>query len=669
MTSAVMVRRFVHLLPLVAWLIASAMPAVASAQDRPARFLSREEIILYGIGLKVEPPHQTVPKDIATIVSTFLQTPTLPDSVSPFAPDAVVKATLRGPSFATPQELTVSPNSPFNIPPLTVPGTHTLENIRLISGGEVLLRGAPEQVTIEVIERLLITQITARPLTAAEIREKGIVFDQSNFQAYNFSAAFAIEDRKVDISFPVLLPTLAGAGDVQVGSVALPGVSAPALPQLKTLIPDTLKLQTQVPNLSVVGFTLKAPQLTGNNFVVPPIPGVIVIPGDIGFLNQYFSVLLMVGNVAPAGSGLVVSNLRAEIVLPPGRDSVVNSADDPLRMANTNQGEASRVQLVVQPGPDGKLGTADDLGMLTPGDSGNAEFLVEGRREGSHVVEMEISGTLEGLPVGNVEIRGRAAGSVLVRNPKFTLTFTHPEAVSAGEAYTLDVTVTNTSESPANFVQMTLYPRNVSGATVIGEPSRAIESIAPGDSETVSFDLVSRITGKVTAATLDSDDKVAGRFELKAAVGELGVPISPDTLVLPKEAGSLPRDFRDAALGLLGKAYAVATAPPAALPRDVRRFSRKIVIDRAVEVAEAGFRYTLREPLPDSAAQLLMDYAGSNVSRLAQLVKPEDLDFERDNFIGFDELRRRSVRGDVFAKAVGAQLSTALATDGAGQFH
>ena len=61
---------------------------------------------------------------------------------------------------------------------------------------------------------------------------------------------------------------------------------------------------------------------------------------------------------------------------------------------------------------------------------------------------MELSGILNGLPVGPVPIRGRAAGAVLVRNPRFTLTFTHPEIVNAGEPYTLDVTVTNTGESP-----------------------------------------------------------------------------------------------------------------------------------------------------------------------------------------------------------------------------
>lgn len=644
------------------------LPAAASAQDQP-RSLAREDIFLYGAGLRVEPARQTVPKDIATIVSTLLQAPNSPD-LPPFPDDAVVHATLRGPSFATPLELTGRPNTPLNIPPLTVAGLHTVDSIRVVSGGKVLLYGVPESVEIEVIDKLLLTQVTARPLSAAEIREAGLVFDKSSFQAYNFAAAFAIDSGPpINISFPVVLPTLQGAADRSTSVTNLNLIEPPAVRDLATIIPDTLKLQTRIPNLSVVGFTLKAPQLEGQNFFVPPIPGVVVIPGDIGFLNQFFSVMLMVANVAPGGSNLVVKDLQAQIVLPAGADTVVGSADDPLRMASTAAGETPRTQPVHQAGPDGKLGTADDIATLGPGETGNAEYLVEGRREGSHVVEMELTGTLTGLPIGPVTIRGRAAGSVLVRNPKFTLTFTHPEVVNAGEAYTLDVTVTNTSTSPANFVSLNLYDRNISGATLVGDPSRQIESIAPGDAATVSFDLVSKLTGKVTAATLDSDENVAGRFALKTAIGELGVPLSPDSLVLPREANALPSSLRSAALGLLGKAYAVATAPAAALPRDVRRFTKKIVWDRAVEVAEAGFRVTLKEPLADSAAQLLMDFAGSRYAALPAQRAAADLEFSQSDYLGFDELRRRSVRGEAFANEVAKLLAPSFDAAGAAAFH
>ena len=267
--------------------------------QRSGRFLAKEDIVLLGLGLRVEPAQQTVPKDIATIVSTFLGAPTQPGELPPFGPNTVVKATLRGPSLATPLELTATANSPFNIPPLSVPGRHTLENIRLESDGQVLLHGTPESVTIDVIEKLLVTQVTARPLTAAEIREKGIVFDKSSFQAYNFTAAFAVQDHPITINFPVVLPTLQTAADVAGTAVEVQRIDPPGLRSLKTIIPDTLQIQTQVPNLSVVGFTLQLELPLGQELFVPPIPGVVVIPGDIGFLNQFFSVMLMVGNVAP----------------------------------------------------------------------------------------------------------------------------------------------------------------------------------------------------------------------------------------------------------------------------------------------------------------------------------------------------------------------------------
>src|SRR5688572_33348276 len=96
------------------------------AVAEPVRYLGKEDILLYGIGLKVEPAQQTVPKDIATIVSTYLKARTEAPGLPPFAPDAEVRATLAGPSFSSPRELVVRPNTPFQIPALSVPGVHTL---------------------------------------------------------------------------------------------------------------------------------------------------------------------------------------------------------------------------------------------------------------------------------------------------------------------------------------------------------------------------------------------------------------------------------------------------------------------------------------------------------------------------------------------------------------
>jgi hypothetical protein len=196
--------RIVVLVLAVVGIQLSTGPALADE----GRWLGQEQILLYGLGLRVEPEHQTVPKDIATIVSTYLQAPdVIPGGVLPIPGDAEVRATLRGPSLPGPMDLVTRVNEHFDIPPLQLAGIHTLENIRVVHNGEVVLYATPESVTIEVIDQLLVTQITARPLTAQEIKDKGIIFDSSDFQAYNFTAAFAVEPgQEIEIDFPILLP-------------------------------------------------------------------------------------------------------------------------------------------------------------------------------------------------------------------------------------------------------------------------------------------------------------------------------------------------------------------------------------------------------------------------------------------------------------------------------
>lgn len=89
----------------------------------------------------------------------------------------------------------------------------------------------------------------------------------------------------------------------------------------------------------------------------------------------------------------------------------------------------------------------------------NAEFIVEGRKEGTHRLLVTIHASLLGLPVGPVPLTGKAIGTVLVRNPRFALTFNHPNVVRAGKTYSLFVTVHNTGQGIANDVHLTLGPQ------------------------------------------------------------------------------------------------------------------------------------------------------------------------------------------------------------------
>ncbi len=344
--------------------------------------------------------------------------------------------------------------------------------------------------------------------------------DSSNFTVYQFNAAIGTQSNQQPISFPVVIPN-------QSTLVQNPE----PLPQsgVDLNMPTYNEMPPQLPtNVSMEGFMLDAgegdQQTLQNAGIVslPPIPGVIIIPNNIGFLNQFFSAMLLVTNGAPGQSNLLVSKLTATISLPTGADRIPGTdavpGDDPLRMARGASGYFPRTMTVMNAGADGKIGTSDDISLLHPAESGQADFTIEGRKEGTHKIDFDISATLEGLPIGPITIKGKASGAVLVRNPDFSITLGHPATVRSGEAYDLFITITNTSQTIANLVSTHLDPRALSGAAFAAgeDPDRQIATILPGSSGTVKYCLVSQRTGKVTASAIQSEDEsVKGRFILR----------------------------------------------------------------------------------------------------------------------------------------------------------
>src|SRR5205085_10935665 len=134
----------------------------------------------------------------------------------------------------------------------------------------------------EVIDKVIDTQVSTRALTAKEIQDKGIVVDQTNFQVLNFTAAFGLQDRKVAIDFPMIVPNRIGT-DLPPPS---PAISLPSLQPAATPPPlvDLPQLQAafQTPNVSVSGLLLKVDdEEIDRAFNIPPIPGVVIIPGNI----------------------------------------------------------------------------------------------------------------------------------------------------------------------------------------------------------------------------------------------------------------------------------------------------------------------------------------------------------------------------------------------------
>ena len=327
--------------------------AVSLSAQRQGRFLAKEDIILLrrsacASSRRTRPCRKTSrPSSARSCRRRRSRTRTLP----PFAPDAVVKA------HAARTELRAAagprPRAEHAVQHPAAHGRrhHTLDNIRLVSGGEVLLRGVARE------------RHHRGHRAAAGHAGHGAAADgrrdprerhrlrQSNFQAYNFTAAFAVA-RPADqhqLPGPPAARSRARRRRDGVDRATIPAIDPPALPSLQTIIPDTLQAadagsEPERRRLHAAG----ARAAEGQDFVVPPIPGVIVIPGDIGFLNQLFSVMLMVGNVAPDGSNLVVTRSAGGDRAAAGqRHRRRIAATIRCAMAQTASGETPRVQPIV----------------------------------------------------------------------------------------------------------------------------------------------------------------------------------------------------------------------------------------------------------------------------------------------------------------------------------
>ncbi len=618
------VRRFLVLLGvLLAW------PGLAMAGD-----LGNGRLLIAGSRLTVSPESQTVPYDTPTIVETHLEGYDTTRGVLPT--DLRVLADLTGPEIDGVLVLETIPNQPFHIPQLRLQGEYRLDNIRLMQGSALLAYAAPRSSSV-LVTQVLITRVTSRALTLDEIRSYGIVVDDSSFQAFNFTFAFAVAGETVNYNIPVLY--FGASGDHQ--AVLWEGPNFEASPWRSSsahfapprMAPFQLQFAARPGDDSNGG--CDDPEGDCAKADVVPIPGVILFPTDISLLHQFFSVVLMAQNGAPAGDRLTLRDLTARVTLPPG-----------LRQARTDPPTALGVPVPVRvPGPDGKLGTADDITFLVAQATGQAEVEVEGLSEGTHVVQFDLDGILDGLPGNQIRrVTGQARGAVIVRDPTLNVTITHPDVVRTDEEYTMLLTVSNTGNTPANQLKVRLPAEKLSGVQVVGVSEKTV-TVQPGDAEILDFRLKSLRTGRVTATAARSDSSsLSAVFDLTMGVGENGIPLSPNAIILPASTDSLPADLVRSGLNQIGLAFSLATAPPSVLRADLPRLSRSLVDERVYELAQAGQQVFLGEELFDSAAELAAEWTGV-----------------RDADWGWDQLRRTTQKG----AQVGAALGTVFAAEAA----
>ncbi|TVR51684.1 MAG: hypothetical protein EA425_06600 [Puniceicoccaceae bacterium] len=618
-----------------------------------------------GQQLGVSPAAVAVPKGIAGSVLTTV--------AGDLPPGAFVEATLRGPSFPA-RRLVAAPNAPLLLPPLSLVGDYSLDGIRLIdpATGAVLLEGNPSTVPVRVFDEILISRVTSRPLSVEEIEQRGIYIDEQNFRAIEFEVGFVLDGITYPVSLPVVTPRyrqtteIIPAAELEQRLVEVQRINN----DLSASVVLPPELEVIFPQFQIKGLNLEEGSAdSGRNLAlsIPPIPALMVIPGNIGFLNQFFSVMIFTENGAPAGSGLSVRDITAELILPLGPDRVAgtfeNPGDDPLRFARVGPDRIIEpIQRIVRPGPDGILGTADDIPRLNPGQTGQAEFLVEGLQEGLHVMELQLRAILDGLAAGPVEVSGRAAGSVLVRNPRFSMAFVHPRTVRAGEPYEATVTILNTGGTIANLVSVELNANNISGGILESETRVELGNIEPGETKTATFRIRSQRTGAISFSNLTtSDDSLVGRFRLRAGVDERGVALSPDTILLPDFVEFLPPRVLAAAQRVIGQALSSNTAGQ--LPSGVRRVSKSFLEARRevdedenvtysahgamlMRLLEAAQRVRYGDPLERVLPDLALDWQGG-----------------REFDTGWDQIMRTTNAGREWREAILLSLEEADALE------
>ena len=419
-----------------------------------------------------------------------------------------------------------------DLPAVTTAGNYTLSNLRFVINSSAVFDVTPSNITVQVIDQVLVTSVQTTPLTLDQIQSMGVVLDGSAYTGFQFTVGLQLSSNVVNVSFPVVFDKqgVAIPQPLSPPTVSPSGISVP----LPTIIPILLG--------GGDGGGGPAPLLPGGGGATVKIPSIIVIPGNVGYLKQFFSAQLYVSNGAPGGSNLTVDNITGTISLPPGADGVVGTSDDPLALPNLTSGTQPLTMNILAPGSGG----TPTIATLNPGDTGQGQWTIRGDKEGYYTINFGITATLEGLPTGPFNLSGTAVGGVLVRNPYFDMTFTVPGVVRKGELFNMYATVSNISQVAANNLTVNFDQNALSGVTLVSPPSPVIPTLNAGDSTTLTFQFRSLQTGKVVADYLhfDTNDGTTGNLNFTLAVFANGTPMSPDTLVLPSSVDNLPTECR-----------------------------------------------------------------------------------------------------------------------------
>jgi uncharacterized repeat protein (TIGR01451 family) len=311
--------------------------------------------------------------------------------------------------------------------------TLTLEATASSTPIPVVLRLAPGQ-TLEV------TKVTARPLTLAEIQQRGVnLSDPSNYAVYDFTLYLKIGA----ISVPNVVVPVTPAGGVVTGGGMF---SAPGG------INGTVNIQ----------------------WVFNPTTHTetwIIIPGDVRILKQFWDASVFVRNNSDT---VVVNNLTATLEGPPDGLSLpeLDGSAQPLTKS---------------------------LGTLLPHEEKQASWVLRGDKAGTYRLTGRANGDIQigGTTVPLVSALESGAFNVVL--PKVGLTFETPAYVQAGQEFIIGINVANEVPVDLHGVGVNIKTSKLVNCVLApGETaSHYIGTIPVGQTGRTTFRFTSLVTGYV----------------------------------------------------------------------------------------------------------------------------------------------------------------------------
>jgi hypothetical protein len=611
----------------VALVVLSSLIAAGGGGTALAQNIASADLQIQGVGLRVITVAATTGIDIPASIQTEFGGKQ--NDEAPAVEGLVAAGELDGPGIELPIRLETAPGHKFVLPALSREGIYFLRNIRLLKGTEFLQSATPSIATITV-SNLLQTSVKVRQLTPEELRARGITIDARNYEVFEYTFSFFIDGKLVEIPYPVIIDKRTREAR------PLPEQTQFVLPPIQNVVPP----RWTPPEIYSFGLggggelpeeQEQAPA-PGGGGGRPSIPAALVIPNNLAVLHQFFAVTLMVTNGAPEGSSVKLDSVTA-MIRTPTELRVVKSVP----AAAFNQ-------------PVSVVDESNGVTFLMAQAKGDVDWTVEGLKPGTHTLEVEVRATYKSPGQADFPLKGTVKATVIVHDPRFNITFSHPDTVRKGIDYSTYSFITNMSPA-AQTIRVSSGVQKCAQSPLanicqVDDAADFVElTIPPGEMRMIEYKLRPSVTGFVYAnAGSVSDDNITAAVQLHMGVSESGIPLSPATLVMPYYAQFVNQDLVEANLQLLGLGYSIATAPLTQALASHPRVIKTDVFRRAVDIARAGQHIFLGEEARDAVAHMTLDLLG-NAIELRE----------------WDDLRRQEKSGRIAGAAVARELEKGTA--------